>query len=154
MGAATARVNVSHIYMALLPRDSFPDVFSEHPTLSGIPVPLATEAVPVMSIKSTSGAAVTDVVLFGDEKTALDASPSLDNSTADYAVGLTSDGETPTEEEMKNLRRIPDKIPWSIYTIAFIELCERFSYYGTTAVFTNFIQCKWWSLRLDPFVLD
>ncbi|KAK0626829.1 POT family-domain-containing protein [Immersiella caudata] len=26
------------------------------------------------------------------------------------------------------------------YTIAFIELCERFSYYGTTAVFTNFIQ--------------
>ena len=25
-------------------------------------------------------------------------------------------------------------------TITFVEFCERFSYYGTTAVFTNFIQ--------------
>ncbi|KAK0635785.1 POT family-domain-containing protein [Bombardia bombarda] len=47
---------------------------------------------------------------------------------------------TPTEEELRTLRRVPDKIPMSIYTIAFVELCERFSYYGTTAVFTNFIQ--------------
>jgi POT family proton-dependent oligopeptide transporter len=52
----------------------------------------------------------------------------------------TADGGSPTEEELHTLRRVPDKIPWSIYTIAFIELCERFSYYGTTAVFTNFIQ--------------
>ncbi|KAK4042714.1 POT family-domain-containing protein [Parachaetomium inaequale] len=52
----------------------------------------------------------------------------------------TADGGSPTEEELHTLRRVPDKIPWNIYTIAFIELCERFSYYGTTAVFTNFIQ--------------
>lgn len=55
-------------------------------------------------------------------------------------VGITGDGRSPTEEELHTLRRVPEKIPWSIYTIAFIELCERFSYYGTTAVFTNFIQ--------------
>ncbi|KAK4152906.1 POT family-domain-containing protein [Chaetomidium leptoderma] len=55
---------------------------------------------------------------------------------------VTADGGDPTEEELRILRRVPDKIPWNIYTIAFIELCERFSYYGTTAVFTNFIQQK------------
>ncbi|KAK4121447.1 PTR2-domain-containing protein [Parathielavia appendiculata] len=55
-------------------------------------------------------------------------------------LGITIDGGIPTEEELHTLRRVPDKIPWAIYTIAFIELCERFSYYGTTAVFTNFIQ--------------
>ncbi|KAJ0107432.1 hypothetical protein J7T55_009397 [Diaporthe amygdali] len=46
----------------------------------------------------------------------------------------------PTAEELNTLRRVSDKIPWSVLTIAFVELCERFSYYGTTAVFTNFIQ--------------
>ena len=42
--------------------------------------------------------------------------------------------EKPTEEEMATLRRVSGKIPWAAYTIAFVELCERFSYYGTTAV--------------------
>jgi POT family proton-dependent oligopeptide transporter len=46
----------------------------------------------------------------------------------------------PTEEELVTLRRTSHKIPLSILTIAFIELCERFSYYGTTVVFTNYIQ--------------
>ncbi|KAL2259482.1 hypothetical protein VTK26DRAFT_6837 [Humicola hyalothermophila] len=55
-------------------------------------------------------------------------------------LGITADGEIPTEEEMRTLRRIPDKIPLNIYTIAFVELCERFSYYGASAVYTNFIQ--------------
>ncbi|CAI7666562.1 unnamed protein product [Penicillium bialowiezense] len=46
----------------------------------------------------------------------------------------------PTNDELANLRRVAGKIPWAAYTIAFVELCERFSYYGTTAVFVNFIQ--------------
>lgn len=58
----------------------------------------------------------------------------------DDKLGVTADGGIPTEEEMHTLRRVSDKIPLNIYTIAFVELCERFSYYGTTAVFTNFIQ--------------
>ncbi|KAL2268712.1 hypothetical protein VTJ83DRAFT_3558 [Remersonia thermophila] len=62
------------------------------------------------------------------------------SANGDEKVGITADGEAPTEEELQTLRRVPDKINWNIYTIAFIELCERFSYYGTTAVFTNFIQ--------------
>lgn len=66
----------------------------------------------------------------------------------------------PTMEEMKTLRRVSGKIPWQAYTITFVEFCERFrlvfnssdfmseistdllrfSWYGTTAVFVNYIQ--------------
>ncbi len=42
--------------------------------------------------------------------------------------------EYPTEEELHTLRRVADKIDWNVYTLAFVELCERFSYYGTTVV--------------------
>ncbi|ERF72052.1 hypothetical protein EPUS_04970 [Endocarpon pusillum Z07020] len=48
--------------------------------------------------------------------------------------------DAPTVEELHTLRRVRDHIPWKVYTVAFVELCERFSYYGTTVVFTNFIQ--------------
>jgi len=40
----------------------------------------------------------------------------------------------PTEEELTTLRRVPAPIPWICFTVAFVELCERFAYYGTTAV--------------------
>jgi len=43
-------------------------------------------------------------------------------------------GEFPTDEELHTLRRVADTIPWRVYTIAFVELVERFSYYGTTVV--------------------
>jgi POT family proton-dependent oligopeptide transporter len=46
----------------------------------------------------------------------------------------------PTEEEAATLRRIPDRVPLASYLVAVVELGERFSYYGTTVVFTNFIQ--------------
>jgi POT family proton-dependent oligopeptide transporter len=45
-----------------------------------------------------------------------------------------------TENDLKTLRRVSGKIVWVAFTIAFVELCERFSYYGTTIVFVNFIQ--------------
>lgn len=45
----------------------------------------------------------------------------------------------PTAEELVTLRRVPAAIPWKIYTIAFVELVERMSYYGTIAVYSNFI---------------
>ncbi|KAJ5569355.1 hypothetical protein N7450_011841 [Penicillium hetheringtonii] len=46
----------------------------------------------------------------------------------------------PTDEELATLRRVSGSLPWTTFTVAFVELCERFSYYGTTAVFVNFIQ--------------
>ncbi|KAL4063881.1 POT family-domain-containing protein [Scleroderma yunnanense] len=48
--------------------------------------------------------------------------------------------EFPSEEELVTLRRVSDDIPWTAYSIALVELAERFSYYGASAVFTNFIQ--------------
>ena len=53
--------------------------------------------------------------------------PSVEMATA----GQTDDV---SEEDLLNLRRVSGKIPWPAYTIAFVELCERFSYYGTTIV--------------------
>lgn len=48
---------------------------------------------------------------------------------------IDADGkEYPTAEEVDTLRRVCGTVPWASYTIGFIELCERFSYYGTTVV--------------------
>jgi POT family proton-dependent oligopeptide transporter len=46
----------------------------------------------------------------------------------------------PTEEEIATLRRVSDTIPWNAYLIGIVELAERFSFYGSSVVFTNFIQ--------------
>lgn len=49
-------------------------------------------------------------------------------------------GPFPTEEEWATLPRVAGRIPWQAWTVAFVEFAERFSYYGTSAVFVNFIQ--------------
>lgn len=57
--------------------------------------------------------------------------------TNDTATAATTDEELyerPTKAEERTLRRVPGKVPWIAYTIAFVELCERFSFFGTTAV--------------------
>jgi hypothetical protein len=52
-----------------------------------------------------------------------------------YQLNSTSvDTSEATEEKLQRLHRIPGKIPWQAYTIAFAELCERFSYYGMSVV--------------------
>lgn len=56
-------------------------------------------------------------------------SPSGRKESVDF-----DDKEYPTPEEVETLRRVAGAVPWASYTIAFIELCERFSYYGTTVV--------------------
>lgn len=50
------------------------------------------------------------------------------------------DGVEPTQEELQTLRRISGPISWQAMTVTLVEFCERFSYYGTTAIFVNFIQ--------------
>ncbi|EIN04582.1 PTR2-domain-containing protein [Punctularia strigosozonata HHB-11173 SS5] len=62
-------------------------------------------------------------------------------SDSGYEVDHAHEGlEFPTEEEKLTLRRVSDSLPWAAYMIATVELAERFSYYGSTVVFTNFIQ--------------
>jgi hypothetical protein len=57
-----------------------------------------------------------------------------------YGDDAASFDDLPTDEERHSLRRVSDKIPIKAYTIGFVELVERLSFYGTTAVFVNFIQ--------------
>lgn len=47
--------------------------------------------------------------------------------------------DLPTEEELRTLPRVSAGINWKIYTIAFVELVERMSWYGVTALISNFI---------------
>ncbi|UNI15917.1 hypothetical protein JDV02_002401 [Purpureocillium takamizusanense] len=62
------------------------------------------------------------------------------HSVRDVELVLDEDYEgKPTDEEMQTLRRVSGRIMWSMWTIAFVELCERFSYYGSSVLYTNFI---------------
>lgn len=45
----------------------------------------------------------------------------------------------PSEEERATLRRIPEKLSMAAFAIGVCELAERFSFYGVTQVFTNYI---------------
>ena len=65
-----------------------------------------------------------------------DGTKDVTTSSASFAQHEQYDDglETPTEEEMQTLRRVVGHVPWVAYTVAFAEFCERFSYYGTTAV--------------------
>ncbi|OTA99234.1 hypothetical protein M426DRAFT_90085 [Hypoxylon sp. CI-4A] len=46
----------------------------------------------------------------------------------------------PTEEERHTLRKVYDSIPISAWSLCFVELAERASYYGVKAVFNNYMQ--------------
>jgi POT family proton-dependent oligopeptide transporter len=63
------------------------------------------------------------------------------DSTDDHELDGIHDGlEFPTEHEKRTLRRVADTVPWNAYLIAIVELAERFSFYGSSVVFVNFIQ--------------
>lgn len=66
-----------------------------------------------------------------------------DKETFSHDVLSTTDSEDwpdkPTEEELRTLPRVSGKIKWSMWTIAFVELCERFSYYGSAVLYTNYV---------------
>lgn len=66
------------------------------------------------------------------EKQALARSDTTDSHHIQPPVEFEADleGEEPTPEDLATLRRVSGKIPWTAFTIAFVELCERFGYYG------------------------
>lgn len=85
------------------------------------------------SLEVTKGASLVDPIPVA-------STPSL-KSTEDESETLLL-GPFPTEEEWATLPRVAGSIPWQAWTVAFVEFAERFSYYGTSAVFVNFIQKK------------
>ncbi|KAL1897739.1 hypothetical protein Cpir12675_002238 [Ceratocystis pirilliformis] len=72
-----------------------------------------------------------------DEKCADKVIPATKLTTSTTDVDY--DGQEPTEEELATLPRVSGPIDWAIYTISFAELCERFSYYGSAVLYTNFV---------------
>ncbi|KAM0513126.1 hypothetical protein ACHAPE_008164 [Trichoderma viride] len=54
-------------------------------------------------------------------------------------AGPTPDGEEPSDYERRTLRRIGENLPASAFLIAIVELTERFTYYGASGLFQNYI---------------
>ncbi|KAJ1731831.1 peptide transporter ptr2 [Coemansia biformis] len=48
-----------------------------------------------------------------------------------------------TEADMAALRRVGDRIPVAAFFVVLTEFCERFTYYGITGPFQNYIQNKY-----------
>lgn len=72
-------------------------------------------------------------------ETELPNTPSEENSVND-AVEETPLGPEPTDEELATLRKVRDHFPFSAFLVAIVELAERFTYYGLTGPFQNYIQ--------------
>ena len=53
---------------------------------------------------------------------------------------VSLEGSEPTEEEIATLRKVADRMPLSAFIVALVELCERFTYYGLSGPFQNYIQ--------------
>ncbi|PYI27369.1 PTR2-domain-containing protein [Aspergillus indologenus CBS 114.80] len=56
------------------------------------------------------------------------------------ALDATPDGEEPNQEEIRTLRHVAEHLPVSAWLVAVVELCERFTYYGMSGMFQNYIQ--------------
>tara|TARA_R110002003_G_scaffold126_14_gene11544 strand:- start:3319 stop:4020 length:702 start_codon:yes stop_codon:yes gene_type:complete len=48
-------------------------------------------------------------------------------------------GVRPTAEELKTLRKVGEPLPKAAFLVAIVELCERFTYYGASGIFQNYI---------------
>ncbi|KAJ5109478.1 hypothetical protein N7456_006153 [Penicillium angulare] len=77
--------------------------------------------------------AAVEQVTVTDDKHALD----MMDKEAGFA---TPDGGEPTDDEKRSLRHIAENLPVSAWLVAIVELCERFTYYGMSGLFQNYIQ--------------
>jgi POT family proton-dependent oligopeptide transporter len=65
----------------------------------------------------------------------------LDDTSSDFIEDDTGiPGPSPTEEDLATLQKVADKLPLSAWLVAIVELCERFTYYGITGPFQNYMQ--------------
>lgn len=63
-----------------------------------------------------------------------------DEKHIDESLIETPEGEAPTEHEKSTLRHVGESLPFSVFLVAIIELCERFTYYGCQGIFQNYVQ--------------
>ncbi|KAK9479121.1 POT family-domain-containing protein [Lipomyces japonicus] len=53
---------------------------------------------------------------------------------------IISINENISDHDLRTLRRVPDRLPIAAWLVAVVELCERFTYYGVSGVFMNYMQ--------------
>lgn len=74
------------------------------------------------------------------EKQAIETGHTSDTSVA---LGVHENdglgGVKPTAEELRTLRKVGEPLPKSAFLVAIVELCERFTYYGASGLFQNYI---------------
>lgn len=69
--------------------------------------------------------------------------PHLDSNSSAPSLQEEDDGlggVRPTKEELNTLRKVGEPLPKSAFLVAIVELCERFTYYGASGIFQNYIQ--------------
>ncbi|KAK7203538.1 putative MFS peptide transporter [Myxozyma melibiosi] len=64
------------------------------------------------------------------------ASASLRRITSDN----DDDDDGISDHDLRTLRRVSDRLPAAAWLVAVVELCERFTYYGLTGPFMNYMQ--------------
>ena len=79
-----------------------------------------------------------DPILEKHESDVLEKQESI--TSVDKSLVGPNGEQYPSDEDWTTLRRVYGKVDYMIYVIGIVEMCERFAYYGTTAVFVNFIQ--------------
>ena len=98
----------------------------------------ATEAANAITAMEVKGAGLPTPTL--EKQIAMETKEPFASTTSDLDFNERTEIIIPTEEDLVTLRRVPAKLPWIAFTVAFVELSERFAYYGTTAVMVNYIQ--------------
>lgn len=73
------------------------------------------------------------------EKASMEVTNVPDSSHGDLLDDDDVNYPKPTEEELHTLRRVSGHINWAAYSVAICELGERFSYYGSSILYTNFV---------------
>ncbi|KAJ7155693.1 peptide/h+ symporter protein [Mycena filopes] len=58
----------------------------------------------------------------------------------DSADSVLENSEGVTQHDLDTLRHVRDKMPWAAFLIATVEFAERWTYYGTTNLYSNYIR--------------
>ncbi|KAL4913050.1 hypothetical protein BDW62DRAFT_220929 [Aspergillus aurantiobrunneus] len=66
-------------------------------------------------------------------------SPPEKSLPVEDVVPSASDDDSPTDEELATLRRVPGKLPIIAYFICIVEFSERASYLGVTGLISNYV---------------
>ncbi|KAJ2957341.1 hypothetical protein NQZ79_g6945 [Umbelopsis isabellina] len=86
--------------------------------------------------------------MHGEESAKYEGPVAIDEKPVDNMPvnDMTEDGSIhpseiePTDEDWKTMREVADSLPISAYLVILIEFCERFTFYGLSGPFQNYVQ--------------